>query len=277
MLKKHATLFCALLWLIIQPLSASAQSIELAKDYYQHSLNDKAKDILITLLHSPATTSVNKAKSLYLLGQISFDEGRVKVALTDWEALVKEYPQSPESKEISARLAQLNEIVTKATDANITSVVARSYISNGDFWSSKDDRKFLIDSSWLPPVELANEWYDRVIKEFPGSDAAELAYERKMFTLIGWRDIGRDGDAYGLKGNYQKYMPQALETFASFEAAFPKSSSLQAFRYQIAQEYWSHKDWSNTRAWLQKIIDKSTSETTFYTEAAKARLQKVEY
>ena len=59
-------------------------------------------------------------------------------------------------------------------------------------------------------VELANEWYDRVIKEFPGSDGAELAYERKMFSLIGWKDIGSDGEAYGLRSNYQKYMPQVL-------------------------------------------------------------------
>jgi tetratricopeptide (TPR) repeat protein len=256
--------------------SASAQSVDLAKSYYQHNLNDKAKDILITLFHAPATTPANKAKALYLLGQISFDEGHVQVALTDWQTLIKDYPQSPEAKEISARLAQLNEIVNKSSDARVTSAVARSYISNGDFWA-QGDRKFTIDSSWLPAADLALEWYDRVIKEFPNSDAAELAYQRKLFALIGWKEPGRDGEAYGLRGDYRKYLPQVLDTFTSFEAAFPKNSSLQAFRYQIAQAYWSHKDWANTRAWLQKIIDKGTGETTFYTETAKARLQKVEY
>lgn len=256
---------------------ASAQSVELAKDYYQHSLNDKAKDILITVLHNSATSPANKAKSLYLLGQISFDEGHIRVALADWQNLVKDYPQSAESKEIGARLAQLNENVAKLSDASITSAVARSYISDGDFWASHGERKFTIDSSWLPMVELATEWYDRVIKEFPGSDAAELAYERKMFALLGWKDIGSEGEAYGLHSNYQKYLPGVLATFNSFEAAFPKSSSLQAFRYQIAQAYWGHRDWVNARTWLQKIIDTSGGEATFYTEAAKARLQKVEY
>jgi hypothetical protein len=80
-----------------------------------------------------------------------------------------------------------------------------------------------------------------------------------------------------LKNNYQKYMPLVLTTFADLEKAFPNSSALQAFRYQIAQAYWAHRDWQNTRAWLQKIIDKGGAESTFYTEAAKARLQKVEY
>src|SRR5207248_10705849 len=118
------------------------------------------------------------AKELYLLRQISFDEGHIKVALDDWRSLVHDYPQTTEAKEINGRLKQLNEIVSKVSDASVTSAIARSYISNGDFWS-RIDRKFLIDASWLPEVELAVDWYDRVIKEFPGSDAAVLAYERK--------------------------------------------------------------------------------------------------
>lgn len=52
----------------------SSQSVELAKDYYQHGLNDKAKEVLITVLHGAGTSPANRARSLYLLGQISFDE-----------------------------------------------------------------------------------------------------------------------------------------------------------------------------------------------------------
>jgi len=165
--------------------------------------------------------------------------------------------------------------VGKLSDASVDSAVARSYLSNGDFWS-KSDRKFVIDSSWLPTVELAVEWYDRVIKEFPGSGAAELAYERKLFALIGGKEIGEDS-SYGLRANYGKYMPELLETFSQFEATFPNNSSLQAFRYQIAQAYWVHRDWANTRLWLQRVVDKSNGVPTFYTETAKARLQKIEY
>jgi tetratricopeptide (TPR) repeat protein len=254
---------------------ASGQSIEVAKDYYQHGLNDRAKDVLITLLHSTSATPTTKAKSLYLLGQISFEEGRIKTAMGDWQFLVHDYPQTPEGKEIGGRLKQLSEIVGKLSDANVTSAVARSYLSNGDFWS-KSDRKFLIDASWLPEVELAVQWYDQIIREFPGSDAAELAYERNLFALIGGKEIGEDR-ASGLRGNYDKYLPQVLETFSSFENAFPDNPSLEAFRYQIAQAYWGHRDWTNTRLWLQKVIDKSNGVPTFYTETARARLQKIEY
>jgi len=236
--------------------SVRGQSVEMANDYYQHGLNDKAKDILITNVYSSSTASATKAKALYLLGQISFEEGRIKVALTDWRALVKDYPQTPEAKEIADRLVRLNEIVSKVSNDSVTSV---------------------IDSSWLPKVELASAWYDRVIQEFPGSDAAERAYERKIFALLGYKGPRSDDEAYGLKSNYEKYLPLVLDTFGSFEAAFPKNSSLQAYRYQIAQAYWDHRDWANTRLWLQKIVDKGDGQPTFYTEAAKARLQKVEY
>jgi len=72
-------------------------------------------------------------------------------------------------------------------------------------------------------------------------------------------------------------MPQVLDTFSSFESTFPSNSSLQAFRYQIAQAYWERRDWANTKLWLGKVIEKSNGESTFYTETAKARLQKLEH
>lgn len=184
MLRRALLYVSAIVYIVFLTSCASSQSVDLAKDYYQHGLNEKAKETLIVVLHSASTAPAAKATALYFLGQISFDEGRINVALADWKSLVRGYPQTGEAKEISGRLKQLNEIVGKFSDANITSAVARSYLSNGDFWS-KSDRKFLIDTSWLPHVELAVDWYDRVIKEFPGSDAAELAYERKMFALIG--------------------------------------------------------------------------------------------
>lgn len=255
---------------------AHPQSLETANDYYQHGLNDKAKDILITAIHSSSTTPSNKAKALYLLGEISFEEQRIKVAIDDWRTLAKDYPQSPEGKEIKDRLNQLSEIVSKFSNSSVDSVVANSYLSNGDFWS-KGERTFMIDSSWLPKVELANEWYDRVIQEFPKSDAAETAYERKLFTLLGTRDRLSEGDSTGVKANYSLYIPQVLSTFTAFETDFPANSSLQAFRYQIAQAYWDHRDWANTRLWLQKVIDKGDGQNTFYTQTAKARIKKIEY
>lgn len=75
---------------------------------------------------------------------------------------------------------------------------------------------------------------DRVIKEFPGTYAAELAYSRKLFAIIGWEEPGQYGTKYGIMNDFKKFIPILLQTFESFEAAFPESSFLQGFRYQIA-------------------------------------------
>ena len=254
----------------------TAQYNELAKDFYRHNLLERAKEVFIITLHDTKASAETKADALYWLGQISFEEGRYTVAFDDWEKSAKEYPQSQQAKEITERLAQLQDVIAQVSGESISSVVARSYIQHGDFWS-KAERRFTIDSSWLPNVELAIEWYDRVIEEFPDSDAAEIAYQRKLYTLLGWEELGQYGDSYGSKKDFKKYMPQILETFTEFEKAIPNSSYLQGFRYQIAQAYWGKKKWSETREWLQKVIDAGEGTKTFYTETAKARLTKVEY
>ena len=255
---------------------ACAQEAALARDFYVHGLKSRALESYIELLHSAKAVPADKAEALYYMGQIAFDENSYSTAIDDWQKLIKDYPTSKRAGELKDRLNQLKEVFAKETDASLESLVARSYIRNGDFWAD-GDKKFSIDSSWMSHVDLAVNWYDRVIQEFPGSDAAEIAYQRKMFALLGWRELGRDGEVYGLKANYQQYMPQVLKTFTEFEAAFPKSSHLQGFRYQIAQAYWGHKDWDNTRAWRTKVVEAGAGQDSFYTDTAKARLKKVEY
>jgi tetratricopeptide (TPR) repeat protein len=248
----------------------------LPKDFYLHGLKSRALETFIEIHHSSKATPADKAEALYYMGQIAFDENSYSTALDDWQSLIKRYPTATRSIELKDRLNQLKEVFAKTTDAAIDSLVARSYIKNGDFWS-QDDRRFTIDSSWLQHVELAVDWYDRVIKEFPNSAAAELAYQRKLFALVGWQAISRDGEKYGTKGDFKKYMPQLLEAFSSFETAFPKNGDLQGFRYQIAQAYWGHREWANTRVWLNKIVEAGGEQTSFYVATAKARLEKVEY
>jgi hypothetical protein len=170
----------------------------------------------------------------------------------------------------------LKEVFAKETDASLESLVARSYIRNGDFWAD-GDKKFNIDSSWMSHVDLAVNWYDRVIQEFPGSDAAEIAYQRKMFALIGWRELGRDGEAYGFEVQLSAVHTASTENIRGIRGRFSKSSHLQGFRYQIAQAYWGPKDWDNTRAWLNKVIEAGAGQDSFYTDTAKARLKKIEY
>lgn len=279
-LKRFAVFAAMALLLVIAFIppvqGATSADLETAKMLYRHNLVEKAKELFIGAIADIKSPDAVKAESLYWLGQISFDENRYNVALEDWQRLIKLYPQSVQAKEISQRLAQLQQVMGKVADEVTSNAAANAYLHNGDFWS-ESDRIFHIDSSWLPNVEISVEWYDLVIKEFPGTQAAELAYKKKLFAYIGWTEPGRYGDSYGLKKDFAKYMPLILATFDELQKAFPKSSYLQAFRFQIAQAYWNQKDWVKTREWLQKIIDTDKDNMTFYGQLARMRMNKVEY
>lgn len=278
-MKSSKNILFVLIFMLLQFLCISntvAQDIGLAKDLYVHNLKSHALEMFIEILHNSKSPATNKAEALYYMGQISFDDGRYSTALDDWQALIKDYPTNPKANEIKDRLTQMKDVFTKVSDASITSTIAQSYMKNGDFWS-KADEKFTIDGSWMPDVELALQWYDKVIAEFPGSDGTELAFRKKLFAILGWKEVGQYGSSYGIEADFSKYMPILLKTFEEFEAAFPNSYYLQGFRYQIAQAYWGAKDWTNARKWLNKIIEVGQGQSSFYTETAKARLNKLEY
>jgi len=268
-----------LLQVTLMQLSCSrptqAQNIDIAKDYYVHNVKGRALESFIDVFHSSAPPAA-KAEALYYMGQIAFEDNNYSTAFNDWTKLIKDYATSKQAGEIKDRLNQMREVMGKVSTASMSSTVAGSYLRNGDFWS-KGDKIFMIDGSWLPSVELANAWYDKIIAEFPGSEGAEIAYQRKLFTILGWKEPGQYGSAYGVERDFKKYLPLLLQAFNSFEVAFPKSPYLQGFRYQIAQVYWGHKDWQSTRDWLNKIVEAGGGQPSFYTETAKARLNNVEY
>jgi tetratricopeptide (TPR) repeat protein len=255
---------------------AVAASYEKAVMLNQHGLTKEAKAELIDVLFGKASDQ-EKARSYYLLGSIDFSENRIAVALDTWRELVKKYPRTPEASLVKDRITELAEIVGDIQQESTKNAVAQSYLRHGDFWSRGKDNKFLIDSSWIPNVETAIKWYDKVINEYPGSIASRLAYEGKMRTLLGWEESGRYGSSFGIKKDFSKFMPLLLDTFKNFEKEHPHASTLQAFRYQIAQAYWGHRDWAKTREWLKIIIEKAGDTDTFYKDLAQRRLQKVEY
>jgi hypothetical protein len=103
-------------------------------------------------------------------------------------------------------------IFGKFWDPSAAPLIAQAYLRNGDFWS-KSRRVFTVDATALRPVELAVEWYHRVITEFPKSASAEIAFERKLFTLFGWREPGENGNAFSVEKDLGGYMPMLLPTF----------------------------------------------------------------
>lgn len=261
--------------LLASPLCFAA-SVDKAEMLNQHGLTQEAKSELIDVLFSKSGDS-DKAQSYYLLGSIAFDENRVSIALDSWRDLVKNYPNSSQAKMVKDRINELAEIVGESAKESVENAIALSYLRHGDFWSRGKDNKFTIDSSWIPNVETAIKWYDKVISEFPKSTASRIAYQDKLRTLLGWEDPGKYGEKHGVKIAFNKYMPQLLDTFSSFEKDHPTASTLQAFRYQIAQAYWSNKDWAKTREWLNLIIKSSGEGDSFYKDLSERRLQKVEY
>lgn len=274
-MKTKLLVLSMLILMLAAPVSFAA-STEKASMLNRHGLVQEAKLELINVIFGSSDSS-DKAEAYYLLGSIAFDENRISVALDSWRELVKKHPNSTQAKLVSDRINELAEIVGESAKESIDNAIALPYLRHGDFWSRGKNKIFTIDSSWISNVEAAVKWYDKVISEFPQSAASRLAYEDKLRTLLGWEDPGRYGGKHGIKLSFDRYIPQLLETFASFEKDHPTAATLQAFRYQIAQVYWDNKDWGKTREWLNLIITESCEGDSFYKDLAQRRLQKVEY
>lgn len=247
-----------------------------AEMLYRHGLVGDAKRVLIEVLAERRSSPSAKADAYYLLGVIALEQGQINLALETWRSLLDEHPQSTPAAVVRDRIRQLAEVASESTRESIDNIVALSYLRHGDFWSRDKSSIFVIDSSWLDTVDAAITWYDNVIDEFPGTVAARIAYEEKMRTLLGWEKRGvRDTTRYGVKGDFAKYMPMLLSTFSEYEASFPDSASMQAFRYQIAQAYWSTRNFEDARNWLKKIIDASGPSDSFYKDVARRRLERL--
>tara|TARA_B110000879_G_scaffold84239_1_gene116612 strand:+ start:137 stop:964 length:828 start_codon:yes stop_codon:yes gene_type:complete len=255
---------------------ASGASLVKAEMLSDHGLVAEAKLELIEVIHTRSADD-DKASAYYQLGGIAFDENSISVALQSWTTLVDQYPSSPEAALVKEKIKALSEVVGESAKQSVNNAVASSYLRHGDFWSSSKSNKFTIDSSWIPSVEAALKWYDKVIGEFPNSVASDVAYQDKLRTILGWKASGQYGASFGIKSSFSKYMPQLLATFEDWTAEHPDSSSIQAFRYQIAQVYWDQKDWDNTRLWLNKIVSTAGEGDSFYKDTAIRRLAKVEY
>ena len=255
---------------------ASAASLMKAEMLSNHGLKSEAKLELIDIIYSNSAAD-DKASAYYQLGNIAFDESNIAVALKSWTTLATEYPSSKQAILVKGRIDELSEIVGESTKQTINNAVASSYLRHGDFWSKSKSNVFTIDSSWIPNVESALKWYDKVIIEYPKSVASDVAYQSKLKTILGWKESGQYGSGHGIKLSFEKYMPLLLSTFEDWKTENPESPTIQAFRYQIAQVYWDQKDWDNTRLWLNKIITTAGEGDSFYKDTAMRRLQKVEY
>ena len=255
--------------------TAIGASLDKAKMFQLHGLTSETKKELIEVIFSKQNAK-NKAEAYYILGTIAFEEDKLTTALETWTELVKEFPESEQAQLVKDRINQLSESVGEVSRKNLENVIAQSYLRNAEFWSQGKSRAFTIYDDQLYLLENAISWYDKVIQEFPKTTASLIAYEDKMRALIGWKEPGEYGRAYGIKQSFIHHMPQLVETFLAFEKDHPNTLSLQAFRYQIGQIYWQNDKLPKAALWFHKIIQQSGDNYTFYRDLAERRLKDVE-
>ena len=227
---------------------AFAQSLDRAELFRTHGLISEAKKEYIEIVTDGDFYDEDKAAALSSLGDIAFSENKVALAVSTWNELITKYPESPQAEQIKTRLSQLADVVKSVEDQSVDNVVAQAYIGHGDWWSKNKEEVTTIDSSWIPMDQVALGWFDKVISEFPKTQAARVAYVKKFQVVLGWTDPGEYGETYGVKKS--RNVADLVSVFEQFSSDFPHDENLQRLRYTIAQEYWSDRKFTETKEWL---------------------------
>jgi TolA-binding protein len=273
--QKSAKLLAFILAVATTSCPALAQNLDRADLFRSHGMVSEAKKEYIEIVTSDDFYDEDKAAALSALGEIAFSENKVALAVSTWSELIEKYPESPQAEQIKTRLSQLADVVKSVEDQSVDNVVAQAYISHGDWWSENKEDITTIDTSWIPSDQVAIQWFDKVITEFPKTEAARVAYVKKFQVVLGWTDPGEYGETYGVKksGN----VADLVAVFDDFTSQFPNDETLQRLRYTIAQAYWAARKFPETKEWLNKIIEADGGAGGFYRDLAEWRLKKVEY
>ena len=271
-------------------------SIEKARMLNIHGLKDAAKQELIDIIYGTSGPEA-KADAYYYLGNIALTERKVTVAISTWNELVEKYPNSKRIVEVQQQIEVLKVGLSDTLDVVLENITAQLYFRQAEFWMENENVStiFKINTSALPNYEAGLKWLDKVITEFPGTAEAEKAYKYKLFIFLKQANNLRN-----VKSHYEKRaktasrknwrteaQEEALKTgilisknlitlgslFDVFEAAFPESTLLQAFRFQIAQLYMKDKNFEAADQWLNKIIEASGDGDSFYKQLAQYRLK----
>lgn len=237
-------------------------SIEKAKMLNTHGLKDAAKQELIGVIFGTSGTEA-KADAYYYLGNIALTERKITAAISTWRELVEKYPNSKRVVEVQQQIEVLRVGLSDTLDVVLENVTANLYLRNAEFWleNLRPISGIGIDTWGLPRSEAGFKWLDKVIEEFPGTNEAEKAYKYKFFRLE------LEAGANIIEIN------KLISLFDAFEAAFPESTSLQMFRFQIAQLYIRKKNFEAADQWLNKIIETAGDGDSFYKQLAQYRLK----
>ena len=248
---------------------ALADRTALPEKYYEHGLIDDAKRGFISIIFDKKANDTEKAESLSFLGDIAFDEREVSLALSTWRELIETFPTSDQARLAVDRINQIGEVVDATTGDTLDNPIAQSYIRHGDWWSNRKKENLTIDTSSIPRDKVAIGWYDRVIDEFPETDAVVLALKKKFYTVYGWED---SDEMYGVLGS-RRPVSDLIAVYEELSATSPNDPDFQRFRYMIAQSYLEKMNCEKSREWLQKIIDREDGMDGFYKDLAEWRMK----
>ena len=241
-------------------------SIEKAKMLNTHGLKDAAKQELIDVIFGTSGTEA-KADAYYYLGNIALTERKVTVAISTWRELVEKYPNSKRVAEVQQQIEVLRVGLSDTLDVVLENVTANLYLQNAEFWGMHYVGDKFSLTYGLPSIEAGFKWLDKVIAEFPSTAEAEKAYIYKFFQLYD------EVSPLSYDHIFTNDMNKLISLFEEFKAAFPKSTSLQMFRFRIAQLYILRKNFEVADPWLNKIIEIEGDRDSLYKQIAQYRLK----
>ena len=185
-----------------------------------HGLEVDAKRAFIDLLYNDEAHEEDKADALYQLGLIAFNNKDIGLATETWGLLIDEFPNTEKGRTVSAGIKYLLEdydaLVLESAKEEVSDVSAQSYLLNAQFWWDPP-KQWGIYTSHINQFTMAREWYDKVVTEFPGTDAAKRAMSYRFMlykdgmeaywkgrqllfdVLMGKKDaLGEDAALWGL-------------------------------------------------------------------------------
>ena len=143
-----------------------------------HGLEVDAKRAFIDLLYNDVAHEEDKADALYQLGLIAFNNKDIGLAIETWSLLIDEFPNTEKGRTVSVGIKYLLEdydaLVLESAKEEVSDVSAQSYLLNAQFWWDPP-KQWGIYASHINQFTMAREWYDKVVTEFPRTDAAKKA------------------------------------------------------------------------------------------------------
>ena len=265
---------------------AQQPTVTKAEMFFTHGLVDDAKREAIHVLFATDGEAA-KAPARMLLARISAAENRLTDAAGLWTSVVQAAPESDDGRLAKKLLEQCGSSLAWVGNDPVPNALAARYLDAARFWLGRLGATFPIDTTWLDDEASAVHWLDRVIAEFPGTPAAELAHEYRVRAFIGVLP-----DASGLGGSgalgaanrssrpheadrrrFVDFMKQAEGALVAMQTAFPKSNRLQRLRYLIVDAYWRIDDRQSAAPWLQAMLSAAGDVETFWSHLAQLRLK----